>query len=282
MNSGSHRVTFRNGQTVAPIGMGSWHLGQGRRSAKEEEAALRLGLDLGMHLIDTAEMYGDGLAESLIGRAIKGRRDDVFLVSKVYPWNATKPKMTAACEASLARLATDALDLYLLHWQTGTPLADVVAAFDHLVAQGKIRAWGVSNLDTDAMRQLVGVRHGSACLTNQVLYNAESRGIEFDLLPWCVKQSMPVMAYAPLGSGGDLLHRPVLTQIARKHGVTAATVALAWSIRDGNVIAIPESGDAVHIRDNAAALTLRLDDDDLSAIDAVSPAPTRKTALDIL
>lgn len=281
MHSDSHLVTFRNGRSVAPIGMGSWHLGQGRRPAKQEEAALQRGLDLGMQVIDTAEMYGDGLAESLIGRAIKGRRDDVFLVSKVYPWNATKPKMIAACEASLARLDTEALDLYLLHWQTGTPLAEVVAAFDYLVQQGMIRAWGVSNLDTDAMRQLADTPNGAACLTNQILYNAESRGIEFDLLPWCKKQTMPVMAYAPLGSGSDLLQRPVLTQIAQKHGVSAATVALAWSIRDGNVIAIPESGDAAHIQDNAAALTLRLDDD-LAAIDAVSPAPTGKTALDIL
>ncbi|WP_347554129.1 aldo/keto reductase [Robbsia sp. KACC 23696] len=282
MNQDARHVAFRNGQTVAAVGMGSWHLGQGRRPAKEEESALRLGVDLGMRLIDTAEMYGDGQAESLIGRAIKGRRDDVFLVSKVYPWNATRQKMQAACNASLDRLDTEALDLYLLHWQTGTPLAEVVASFEHLRQQGKIRAWGVSNLDTAAMRELAAVPNGTACLTDQVLYHAASRGIEFDLLPWCKQQAMPVMAYAPLGSGGDLLHRPVLADIARKHGVTPATVALAWSIRDGQIIAIPESGDVAHIRENAAALTLALDEDDCDAIDAALPAPTRKTTLDIL
>ncbi|MGF7190835.1 diketogulonate reductase-like aldo/keto reductase [Robbsia andropogonis] len=282
MTHASHNVTFPNGQSVAPIGMGSWRLGQDRRPAKEEESALQLGIDLGMQVIDTAEMYGGGRSEILIGRAIKGRREDVFLVSKVYPWNATKQKMTAACDSSLERLNTESIDLYLLHWQTGTPLAEVVVAFDGLQRQGKIRAWGVSNFDADAMKKLQGVRDGAACLTDQVLYNAGSRGIELDLLKWCTRQAMPVMAYAPLGSGGDLLHHPMLAEISRKYGVTPATIALAWSIRNRNIIAIPESGNAVHIRENAAALTLQLDEEDVAAIDVAFPPPSHKTALDIL
>lgn len=276
------QVKFADGTQVPALGMGSWHLGQGRHDAKQEEAALQLGLDSGMTLIDTAEMYGEGRSESLIGRAIEGRRSQVFLVSKVYPWNANRLMMENACNGSLKRLGTDHLDLYLLHWRAGSILSEVVESFDRLKQQGKIRAWGVSNFDIDDMQELATISDGASCATDQVLYNVASRGIEYSLKPWLEQRHMPTMAYSPLGSGGNLLSQAVLAQIARKHQASPAAIALAWAIRSGTVIAIPESGEPAHIRDNAKVLSLTLDPEDLRAIDAAFPPPTHKVSLDTL
>lgn len=243
---------------------------------------MRAGIDLGLTLIDTAEMYGDGRSERHIGRAVAGRRAQVFLVSKVLPGNATRRGIPKACDASLARLGTDHLDLYLLHWPEGRiDLAEVVDAFEALRGAGKIRAWGVSNFDVDDMEDLFGVPDGRNCATNQVLYNVGSRGIEFDLLPWCAERGLPVMAYTPLG-GSRLLRDPTLARIAARHGCSAAAVALAWVRRSGTVIPIPEAGNPAHVAENAAALGLDLDADDLLAIDAAFPPPHRKMPLDIL
>ena len=278
------RVTFPDGRTVAPVGMGSWRLGQDRYPASDEEDALRLGLDLGMDLVDTAEMYGDGRSESLIGRAIQGRRDEVYLVSKVYPMNANRTKLERACEASLKRLNTDYLDLYLLHWRSGSVLSEAVEGLEKLKMAGKIRAWGVSNLDTDDMNELFDLDSNQHCATNQVLYNLESRGTEFDLQPLLAEHNIPVMAYSPLGGhGGALLHEAALAKVAGKHHASPAAVALAWAIRSGNVIAIPEAGADAHIRENVLAMTLapRLDDEDLAALDAAFAPPTRAEPLDM-
>jgi len=278
------KVTFPDGRPVSPVGMGSWRLGQRRYPASDEEDALRLGLDLGMDLIDTAEMYGDGRSESLIGRAIQGRRDTVYLVSKVYPMNANRTKLERACDASLTRLDTDYLDLYLLHWRSGSVLSEAVEGLEKLKMAGKIRAWGVSNLDADDMRELFELDSNKHCATNQVLYNLESRGTEFDLQPLLAEHKIPVMAYSPLGGhGGALLQESTLTTLATKHHASPAAVALAWTIRAGNVIAIPEAGADSHIRENVLAMTLaaRLDAEDLAALDAAFPPPTRAEPLDI-
>ena len=271
------------GQEVPAIGMGSWHLGVGRRSGQEEIAALQAGLDAGLKLIDTAEMYGDGTSETLIGQAIRRRRDAVFLVSKVYPFHAGGKALEQACNASLARLGVEYLDLYLLHWPGSVPLEETLAGFERLQSAGKIRAWGISNFDTDEMETVLALKGGEQCATNQVLYHPASRGIEYDLLPACRRHHIPVMAYAPLGSGNRLLKHPLLTEIGDACGVSAATVALAWAIRrQGEVIAIPESGDVKHTLANAAACRLTLDEQMLAQIDRAFPAPARKMPLDIL
>lgn len=275
------QVIFPDGRKVPPIGMGSWHLGQGRHADKEEITALQLGLDLGLSLIDTAEMYGDGQSEKLIGRAIEGRRDQVFLVSKAYPWHANRLMIERACNESLSRLATDHLDLYLLHWRFGSLLGEAVESFERLKSAGKILSWGVSNFDTDDMQELFEIGAGNHCATDQVFYNLGSRGTEFALQPWCGQHGLPVMAYSPLGgSGSHLLQHPLLAQIARKHASSSAAVALAWAIRGGQVIAIPESGTPAHIRENASALSLNLDDEDIEALDADFPAPTHPVPLE--
>ncbi|GAB2459408.1 aldo/keto reductase [Comamonas humi] len=268
----------------APLGLGSWHLGQGRRDWDTEIDALLTGLQLGLGVIDTAEMYGDGLSEELIGDALRrlpagGARP--FLVSKVLPHNASRRGVERAFEASRQRLGVDCIDLYLLHWRGGTPLAETVAAFEALKAEGRIRHWGVSNFDTDDMQELWRVPGGRNCVVNQVLYNVHSRGIEFDLLPWCREHGVAVMAYCPLGHR-ELVDDPLLAEIGDKHGVSGTAVALAWAMRSGQVIAIPESGSAAHVRANAVALPLVLDAEDLAAIDAASPPPRRKQPLDIL
>jgi len=256
--------------TLAPaLGQGSWHLGQGRHPDAVEEEALRTGLTLGMTLIDTAEVYGGGRSEQLVGRVIAGQRERVFLVSKVPPHHTAGNGVARACQASLARLGTDHLDLYLLHWRGGENLAGVVAAFEELRAAGKIRAWGVSNFNVRDMEELFRVPHGDRCATNQVLYNLGSRGIERDLLPWCARRGMPVMGYTPLGN--NLVRDPVLARIGAAHGCTAAAVALAWAIRGGNVIAIPESGSPAHVRENAVALSLALTPQELQTLDAAHP-----------
>jgi len=272
-NAVGRTVKFHDGTIVPALGQGSWHLGQGRHPEAAEEEALRTGLSLGMTLIDTAENYGDGRSEELIGHAIAGQRDRVFLVSKVETNHVAGNGIARACEASLARLGTDHLDLYLLHWPNGvTDLSGVVAAFEDLRAAGKIRAWGVSNFNVSDMEDLFHVPHGDRCATNQVLYNVGSRGIEYDLLPWCEQRGMPVMAYSPLG-GNSLVDDPTLARIGAAHGCSASGVALAWAIRSGNVIAIPESGSAAHVKENAVALSLTLTPQELETLGAAHPPP---------
>ena len=266
-------VKFRDGAVVPALGQGSAQLAQGRHPIDVEEAALRTGLSLGMTLIDTAEIYGGGRSERFIGRVIAGQRDRVFLVSKVWPNHATKGGIARACEASLARLATDHLDLYLLHWPNGiADFSGVVTAFEALRSAGKIRAWGVSNFKTKDMENLFRVPRGDRCATNQVLYNLADRGIERELLPWCERNGVLVMAYSPLGGpGAGLLRDSTLARIGAAHDSSAAAVALAWTIRGGHVIAIPESGSTAHVRENAGALTLRLTADELQTLDAAYP-----------
>ncbi|SDM64855.1 Aldo/keto reductase [Oryzisolibacter propanilivorax] len=275
----AHALPFLDGH--ARLGMGSWHLGQGRRDADSEIHALTTGAALGLTLIDTAEMYGDGASEELIGAALPAMPVRPFLVSKVLPHNASRRGVLRACEASRERLGVECIDLYLLHWRGGVPLAETVAAFEELRAQGQIRHWGVSNFDTDDMQELWRVPQGRHCVVNQVLYNVHSRGIEYDLLSWCREHGVGMMAYCPLGQG-EVLEDGVLQEIGERHGVPAATVALAWALRDPGVIAIPESGSAEHVRANARALALQLDAQDLAAIDAASPPPRRKQPLDVL
>lgn len=271
-------------QGRAHLGLGSWHLGQGRRDRDTEIEALVAGMQLGLGLIDTAEMYGDGLSEALIGDALRrlpAGSARPLLVSKVLPHHASRRGVERAFEASRRRLGVDCIDLYLLHWRGATPLAETVAAFEALKAEGRIRHWGVSNFDTDDMQELWRVPQGRNCVVNQVLYHVQSRGIEYDLLPWCREHGVGVMAYCPLGHRG-LVGDPLLAGIGRKHGVSGTAVALAWAMRSGQVLAIPESGSAEHVRANAAALQLALDADDLAAIDAASPPPRRRQPLDIL
>ena len=273
----SPTVKFPDGTIVPALGQGSAGLAQGRHPEAAEEEALRTGLSLGMTLIDTAEIYGDGRSEKLIGRVIAGQRDRVFLVSKVWPTHVAGDGIARACDASLARLGTDHLDLYLLHWPSrDADLSSIVAAFETLRAAGKIHAWGVSNLKVSDMEDLFRVSHGDRCATNQVPYNLGNRGIEHDLLPWCEQHGMPVMAYSPLGGpGATLLRDPTLARIGAAHNCSAAAVALAWTIRNGNVIAIPEAGSAEHVKENAVALSLTLTPDELHALDAMHPPSNR-------
>jgi diketogulonate reductase-like aldo/keto reductase len=270
-------VKFRNGTIVPALGQGSWHLAQGRHPPAEEEEALRTGLSLGMTLIDTAEAYSNGHSEELIGHVIAGRRDQVFLVSKVLPTHAAGDGIARACVASLGRLGTDHLDLYLLHWRGGiADLSNVVTAFERLRSQEKIRAWGVSNFTVSDMEDLFRVRQGDRCATDQVAYNLADRGIEHDLLPWCERHGMPVMAYSPLGGpGAGLLRDPTLARVAAVRGCSPAAVALAWTTRSGNIIAIPESGSAAHVKENAVALSLTLTPQELQMLDAAHPPPGR-------
>jgi diketogulonate reductase-like aldo/keto reductase len=265
-------VKFHDGTIVPALGQGSARLGKGRHPQGAEEEALRTGLSLGMTLIDTAELYG---SEELVGRAIAGQRDRVFLVSKVWRTHVAGDGMSHACEASLARLGTDHLDLYLLHWpERSVSLSSIVAGFESLRAKGKIRAWGVSNFTVRDMEELVRVPNGDHCATNQVRYSLDDRGIERDLLPWCERHGMPIMAYSPLGGeGANLLRDPTLARIGGARGCSAAAVALAWTFRGGNVIAIPESGSATHVKENAFALSLTLTPQELQALDAAHPPP---------
>lgn len=272
------------------IGQGTWYMGEGLAPRSDEIRALQHGLAMGLTLIDTAEMYADGGAEEVVGEALAGRRDEAFLVSKVYPWNAGRDSAIAACEASLKRLRTDHLDLYLLHWPGSIPLDETLEAFERLREAGKIRRFGVSNFDIDEMRALHALPGGEACAVNQVLYHLGSRGIEHALLPWQREHGMPTMAYCPLAQAGglreDLLGHPEVLGIAARHGITPAQVLLAWAIRlhDGrrDVIAIPKAARVDHVEQNAAALHVRLDDDALARLDAALPAPGRKVPLDIV
>jgi len=265
-------VQLPDGTRAPALGQGSATLAQGRHPAAEEEDALRIGISLGLTLLDTAEMYGNGRAEQLIGRVVAGQRAKVFLVSKVWPSHATAPGIRQACTASLARLGTDYLDLYLLHWPRGvSDLGVVVHTFEGLRAEGRIRRWGVSNFAVADMEELYRVPGGEACATNQVRYNLLDRNIERDLLPWCNQHHVPIMAYSPLGRGGDLLRNPALGRVAGRHQSSPAAVALAWTIRSGRVIAIPESGSPAHVRQNAAALSLRLTDRDVDELNQAVP-----------
>ncbi|WP_424811488.1 aldo/keto reductase [Roseococcus sp. YIM B11640] len=273
-------VTLPDGTKVPALGQGTWHMGERGGQRKAEVAALRLGLDLGMTLIDTAEMYGDGGSEEVVGEAIAGRRGEVFLVSKVYPHNASRRGLPQACERSLKRLGVETIDLYLLHWRGSVPLADTVEAMERMRAEGKIRHWGVSNLDVDDLEEL-----GAAladCATDQVLLNLEHRGPEYDLLPFCADHRMPVMAYSPVGQGGALLRNPVLAELAQARGATPAQVAIAWTLSRPGVISIPKAVRPEHVRENAAAGGIVLTAEEHAALDAAFPPPKRKRSLAML
>ena len=273
-------VTLKSGDEVPVFGLGTWRMGERKSERAAEVAAIKLGLDLGVRLIDTAEMYGEGGAEEMLAEALAGRRDDIFLVSKVYPHNASRKGAIAACERSLKRLKTERLDLYLLHWRGSVPLTETVAAFEELKNVGKIRNWGVSNLDAGDMDELAGVSNGKNCASNQVLYHLGSRGVEWQLLPKCQKDRIMVMAYSPLGQG-PLLRKPALKKVADKHGTDAAAVALAWVLRQPGVITIPKAVKPEHVRANLRALEVKLDAADLADLDAAFPPPKGETPLDM-
>ena len=276
------RTTTLPGDEAIPVlGQGTWGMAERKHPRQQEIEALRIGLDLGMTLIDTAEMYANGGAEKLVGEAIVGRRDQVFLVSKVLPHNASRSGTANACERSLRRLKTDRLDLYLLHWRGQTPLEETIGAFEMLLRDGKIRHWGVSNFDLSDMVEVEQHPGGKAVATDQVLYNLTRRGIEYDLLPWCRDRRIPVMAYSPVEQG-RVLDNPTLREIASRYGVTAAQVALAWVVRQERVIAIPRSGIPEHVRQNRGALDITLDSTDLAALDREFPPPSAPQPLEML
>jgi len=274
------KLHLPSGELIPALGQGTWHMAENPRRRHEEIAALRLGLGLGMPLIDTAEMYRDGAAEELIAEAIYGCRDEVFLVSKVLPQHATRPGTIEACERSLRRLRTDRLDLYLLHWRGQVPLDETVDAFRILMREGKIRRWGVSNFDTEDMAELFALR-GEDVATNQVLYNLTRRGIEYDLMPWCRERRIPIMAYSPIEQG-RLVDDPTVRGIAERHGATPAQVALAWVLRHPDVATIPKAGTPEHVRANRAALDVHLDPDDLAKLARAFPPPTTKIPLEMI
>ena len=265
------------GTRVPVIGQGTWRMGEDRQQRAREVASLREGLDLGMTLIDSAEMYGEGGAEQVVGEAIAGRRDEVFLVSKVYPHNASLDGVQAACERSLKRLGCERIDLYLLHWRGRYPLAETVAGFERLREQGKIGAWGVSNFDLDDLLEL----DQPGCSTNQVLYNLEARGIEYDLLPWSRERGVPVMAYSPIEQG-RLLKYPALGKVAERYGATPAQIALSWLLRQPGIVAIPKAARTAHVEENLAALDIRLDSEDLAILDRAFPPPASARPLEML
>jgi diketogulonate reductase-like aldo/keto reductase len=271
-------VKFPDGASVPALGFGTWRMGESTRRRAAEVGAVKLALDLGMTLIDTAEMYGDGAAEEIVGEATAGRRDDAFLVSKVYPHNAGARSAIAACERSLRRLRTDRLDLYLLHWRDSIPLEETVAAFERLRRDGKIVRWGVSNFDVDDLEELVALPEGGRCAANQVLYHLDERGVEWRLVPWCRARGIPIMAYSPVGRGALLTDRR-LTTIAKGLSVTPAQLALAWLLSRPGVIVIPKATQPGHVRENRVAADLRLDARTLAALDAAFPPPARATPL---
>ncbi|WP_442681645.1 aldo/keto reductase [Sphingomonas sp. ASY06-1R] len=274
------RVTLPGGETVTALGQGTWMMGEQPAHRADEIAALRAGVEAGMTLIDTAEMYGEGAAERLIGEALGDRREALFLVSKAYPHNADRDRLPKACEASLRRLGTDRIDLYLLHWRGGVPLAETVDAMEQLREAGKIRHWGVSNLDTEDMEELVAAG-GSGCATDQILYNLSRRGPELDLLPWLGAQGITAMAYSPVEQG-RLIGNPTLARIAESLSATPAQVALAWLLRRDGMIVIPKAGSEAHARENAAAADLVLDDTALQELEAAFPAPRSARPLEML
>lgn len=270
-----HIITFSNGSQVCPLGQGTWKMGQSAARRTEEIRALRRGIDLGMNIIDTAEMYGN---EEMVGEAIRDCRNEVFLVSKVLPNNASYQGTKLACERSLRRLDTDYLDLYLLHWRGSHPFAETVRAMTELQQEDKIRMWGVSNMDVSDMERFYNIPDGRTCAANQVLYNLNERGIEYDLLPWSANNEMPVMAYSPVGEGRLTSHK-TLTEIARRHEATPVQIALAWVMRHPDVIAIPKAGSVGHVEENHRSLSIRLTEQDLQELDAAFPAPSQKIPL---
>jgi diketogulonate reductase-like aldo/keto reductase len=274
-------VALPSGKRVPALGMGTWKMGEDPAKRAEEIATLRLGLDLGATLIDTAEMYGEGLAETLIGEAIAGRRDEAFLVSKVYPHNASRTGVPAACERSLRRLGTDRIDLYLLHWRGSVPLAETVEAFEALRAAGKLRHWGVSNLDLADMEELWSVPGGRNAQTDQLLYNLTRRGIEWDLFPWLRERRIPVMAYSPIEQG-RLVKHPKLVQFAKRYGMTPAQVALAWLLAKDDIIAIPKTSHRVRLKEDLGTLEHPLDAEQLAALDRIFPPPEGPRPLEML
>ncbi len=275
------KTKLPSGESIPVLGQGTWYMGDEPRRRAEEIATLRLGLDLGMSLIDTAEMYGDGASEKLVGEAIAGRREEIFLVSKVLPSNASRNGTIAACERSLKRLGTDRIDLYLLHWRGRTPFAETIAAFEALQDAGKIRHWGVSNMDVDDMSEIARASGGDAMATNQVLYNLTRRGIEYDLLPQAHGRGLPLMAYSPIEQG-RLTEYPEVEDIADKYGVTPAQIALAWVLRQQGVIAIPKASTLSHVQDNRAALDVKLTEEDLAELDEVFPPPSGPESLEMI
>ncbi|HIV78626.1 MAG TPA: aldo/keto reductase [Candidatus Sphingomonas excrementigallinarum] len=273
-------IRFPDGTTVPALGQGSWMMAEDPARRSDEIAALREGLSLGLTLIDTAEMYADGESERLVGEAIAGVRDEVFLVSKAYPQNASRDRLPRACEASLDRLGTDRLDLYLLHWRGNVPLAETVEAMERLVATGKILRWGVSNLDVDDMAELVA-SGGEGCQTDQILYNLTRRGPEYDLIPWLAQHQMPVMAYSPVEQGRLVAH-PCLVQMAGERDATPAQLALAWLLTRDGILPIPKAGSVSHVRDNRAALDLTLSEAELRRLDDLFPPPRAPEPLAML
>ncbi|SFE82808.1 aldo/keto reductase [Alteribacillus iranensis] len=279
-------VVLPDQTVVSQLGQGTWHMGEDPKQRAAEIRALQLGIDRGMTLIDTAEMYADGEAETVVGEAIKGRRDDVFLVSKVYPFRAGRELIEQACEQSLKRLQTDYLDLYLLHWQGNVPLSETIEGMEMLQAAGKIKRWGVSNLDISDMKELQSLRGGERCAVNQVLYHLGSRGIEYDLLPWQREAGMPIMAYCPLAQGGrhrqQLIQNPTLDKIAKNHDASPLQIALAWTMRTNDVISIPKAVQEKHVIENAEAAMIKLTETELEELDRAFPPPNRKQPLDIV
>ena len=274
-------VTLPSGETLPALGQGTWYMGDKRETRAEEISTLQLGLDLGLKLIDTAEMYGEGKAEELIGEAIAGRRDQAFLVSKVYPHNASRKGTIAACERSLKRLRTDCIDLYLLHWRGNLPFGETLEGFLALQKAGKIRYYGVSNMDLDDMQELFSLPGGEAVATNQLLYNLTRRGIEWDLLPWLRGKRIPVMAYSPIEQS-RLLRNPKLVEFTKRHGMTPAQAALAWLMARGDVITIPKTGHRDRIKENLGALDHELSADQLSELDQLFPPPKGPVPLEML
>ncbi|WP_152047981.1 aldo/keto reductase [Aureimonas psammosilenae] len=275
-------ATLPDGTPVPALGQGTWMMAEGRHAREDEIAALRAGMDAGMTLIDTAEIYAHGKSEELVGEAIDGRRDEVFLVSKVAPHHASREGTRRACEASLKRLRTDRLDLYLLHWPGSIPLSETVDALTQLKRDGLIRYWGVSNFDVEEMEAVFALPGGSDCAANQILYNLEERGPEFDLLPWLSERMVTPMAYSPAGQGGDLLDHPTLVKIARHHKATPAQIALAFLVDCDDVIAIPKAGSIEHVRQNAASAKITLTREDRHALDAAFPPPQEKQPLAVI
>lgn len=274
-------IALPSGDDVPVFGQGTWFMGERSSDIPREIYTLQQGIERGLSLIDTAEMYADGGAEEVVGAAIKGRRDDVFLVSKVLPWNASLEGTVAACEASLKRLDTNYIDLYLLHWRGNIPLEETAEAMENLVEQGKIGQWGVSNFDVDDLEELLTIIDNQQLTTNQVLYNLSRRGIEYDMLPWSRSNSLPIMAYSPIEQG-RLLEHPALIEVAKRHHATPAQIALAWVMRDHNVITIPKASTIEHMQENIGSLAIILQHEDYVTLDAAFPPPQRKTPLEML
>jgi diketogulonate reductase-like aldo/keto reductase len=275
-------VRLADGAQVPCLGQGTWRMAEDPSRRAEEIASLRAGIERGMTLIDTAEMYADGASEILVGEAIAGLRDKVTLVTKALPSHAGRNELASACRASLKRLKVARIDVYLLHWRGGTPLAETIEAFERLRADGLIASWGVSNFDVDDLEEMAGIARASGCVTNQILYNLDYRGIELDLLPYAEARAIPPMAYSPVGQGGSLLRSETLAAVAREHDATPAQIALAWTLRLPNVIAIPKAGTVAHVHENADAGSLRLNDDDLMRLDRAFPPPTSRQPLAML